>query len=115
MLNPLKFFTRKLVTRVPLVGDPVWWAPKQIGCVVTAIEPNGNVVFQGGEIVKNSRGRQIPRWTVAAGCSTYLWDESLQMWIVGQGVTPKEVRGAILKPSPVQLSGQAAGSFARSK
>lgn len=103
------------LVKVPRVGDKVWWAPKEVGGLVTKREMNGTIVFQGGEIVINKKGRAVPRWTVGAGVNTYRWDESLQMWIVGQGKLPKNVRGDIVTPDPVAASGSSQGSFAVKK
>lgn len=98
--------------RLPKIGEAVWWAPKGVGCVITDVLSNGNVVFQGGPVVRNKRGRQVPQWTVATGGETPQWDESIQMWIVGQGPLPKNTRGTIITPDPVALSGKSVGSFA---
>lgn len=109
----LRFWRKNPQTpRIPQVGDPVWWAPKQVGCVITARHPDGSMTFQGGEIVKNVKGRQVPRWTAMTGRSTYLWDARLRTWVVGQGPIPKIVRGLVVQPQPVALSGSAQGSFA---
>lgn len=101
-----------LITKVPQVGESVWWAPKGVGCQVTSVEPNGNVIFQGGEIVTNSNGREMPRWTVAAKVDAFVFDQNLGMWVVGQGPRPKRVRETIVTPEAVVLSGKAKGSFA---
>lgn len=112
MRNLFKLFQRGLARTVPRVGDPVFWAPKGLECVVTATNPNGSFLFQGGELVTNKMGRVTPRWTVAAGADSCLYDAELKVWIVGQGPLPRSVRGTIITPEPVQLSGQATGSFA---
>ena len=101
-----------LVTKVPQIGEAVWWAPKGVGCHVTAVKANGNTIFQGGEIVTNANGREVPRWTVAAGVDAFVFDNNLGMWIVGQGPRPKRVRETIITPDAVALSGKAKGSFA---
>lgn len=100
------------IVRVPRIGDQVWWAPKGVGGVVTARYTNGNIIFQGGEIVKNKKGREVPRWTVAAGVNTYVWNADIAMWVVGQGRLPKSARGVIVTPDPVAVSGALKGSFA---
>lgn len=103
---------KAVVGKLPGVGDQVWWAPKQLGCIVTARDLNGNFTFQGGEIVRNKRGREVPRWTVMAGLDSAKWDESSKMWIVGEGPAPKNVRGVVIVPTPVVVSGQSKGGFA---
>lgn len=103
---------QKVSLRVPQVGEKVWWAPKGLGCLVTHAG-NGLVFqFQGGETIKNKKGRQVPRWTVQAKLGAATWDNILGMWIVGQGKTPKLVRGTIITPDPVAMSGKSTGSFA---
>ena len=102
-----------LARRTPLVGDPVWWAPKRAQCVVTETHGDGSFVFQGGEIVKNKRGRQVPRWTVAARHAGATWKPDLGIWIVGEGPTPKRGRDhTVVYPEPVAMSGTSRGSFA---
>ena len=101
--------------RYPQPGEAVWWAPKQLGAIVTSLNADGSFTFQGGELVKNSKGRLLPRWTVMAGADTVYYDPSVKMWICGQGKLPHAVRGIVLMPEPVQLSGEARGSFATLK
>lgn len=103
-----------LVPKRPAVGDPVWWAPKQVGCVVTKVygDNGGRIQFQGGPIVKNNRGRQLPRFTVETVGGGARWDTRLEMWVVGQGPRPRRAGELILLPDPVLISGQRRGSFA---
>lgn len=94
------------------VGDPVWWAPKFARCVVTEVNSDGSFVFQGGPVVTNSRGREVPRWTVAATQKGIKWNE-LGFWQVGEGQLPKMGKDhQIVYPDPVALSGRGVGSFA---
>src|SRR4026209_2303235 len=99
---------KRLITKLPSVGDAVWWAPKQLGCTITKVRKDGVITFQGGELVTNSKGRVLPRWTVMA--TSYDYDPAFNMYVVGQGLLPKNVRGTIIKPEPVLLSGKATGS-----
>jgi hypothetical protein len=108
----LPFRLKKLVSKVPNVGDPVWWASKQLGCIVTELQGNGTVIFQGGEIVKNGKGREVPRWTVATFATNAVWNGTIHMWVVGEGPAPKDVRGTVITPDSVLLSGVGKGSFA---
>jgi len=119
--------------RVPAVGDPLWWCTKREKCVVTEVHPDGSFNFSGGPVIKNKRGRQVPRWSVAAKFYT---DQELRalseqrgvsyaklkraathwhergFWVVGTGPTPKYGRGQLIYPKPVLMSGRAQGSFA---
>ena len=108
----LKGLIRRFGRKRPTVGDPVWWASKAVGAHVTEIYGDGSVVFQGGEIVKNSQGREVPRWTVATVPDEMVWNHTLDCWVVGSGPLPRSVRGVIIYPKPVLLSGKATGSFA---
>lgn len=109
---PLAFTGQNLVlpvessVRVPLLGDRVWWAPKQLECIVISVGPLG-FTFQGGELVKKSK-RTVPRWTVYTGFD-HKWDEAVGSWIVGEGQTPKSVRGLVVKPDPVKIDLSAYG------
>ena len=105
-------FIKKLVTRIPAVGESVWWAAKGVGCQVTHVRNDGMFIFQGGEIITNANGREVPRWTVAARLDAGKFDPSLGMWVVGQGPRPKRVRETIITPDAVVLSGKSKGSFA---
>lgn len=96
----------------PGIGSPVWWAPKAVGLQVTAMA-NGSVVAQGGPIVRNVRGREVPRWTLSIPTPELKWDPDLGLFIVGSGQTPVVTRsGIVLCPEPVAVSGQMRGSFA---
>lgn len=99
--------------RIPQVGDPVWWAPKRVGLSVRRVYPNGRILCLGGETIKNSKGRQVPRWSVATHGANCVWDSDLNMWILGSGQTPKIGRDQqVVYPKPVLMSGKAQGSFA---
>lgn len=105
-----RLFKRAVGLRVPLVGDLVWWAPKQFMGRVTEVRGN-MVTFQGGELVENKKGRIVPRWTTMSRSENYKWDR--QFWVIGQGPTPKiSENGQIIYPDPVSLSGKSRGSFA---
>jgi hypothetical protein len=111
---------KKVIVRIPSVGDSVWWAPKGVGGEVRSVQTNGMVSLTAGPLVKNKKGRQVPRWTVQANAKSFVWRGDLNCWILGQGPHPKVVRGEIknpkghqiVRPTPVQMSGQAKGSFA---
>jgi hypothetical protein len=103
---------RAVTVRIPSLGDPVWWAPKCAGCTVTRVQTDGLITFQGGETIKNKKGRQVPRWTVQSLVKNFVWRDDLKMWIVGAGPHPKTLRGQVVYPEPARLSGQAQGSFA---
>jgi hypothetical protein len=96
---------------VPRLGDPVWWAPMRLGCQITEVR-GPEVIFQGGELVTNTQGRQVPRWTVMTTVEHMTFDPGISMWIVGQGEVPKDIRGQVVRPTPVVLSA-ATGSFAK--
>lgn len=100
------------IIKIPRVGDKVWWAPKGLGGIVTGRGEKGTMIFQGGELITNKKGRVVPRWTVAAGIDTYVWHADIKMWVVGQGPTPKLVNGQVITPDPVAVSGASTGSFA---
>lgn len=100
----------QLLGRYPAIGDPVWWAPKEVKAVITAVSPSGGFVFQGGEIVRNAKGRELPRWTVAAAVNAYIWNDA-GFWQVGQGRLPRKVGEQVVYPEPVAVSGKATGSF----
>lgn len=104
----------QLLGKVPKIGDPVWWAARGISGVITEQSPSGGFIFQGGNIVKNRKGREVPRWTVAASVKSYVWNDG-GFWVVGKGPIPKEVRGLVVYPKPVLASGKAVGSFGRGK
>ena len=95
----------------PYVGSAVWWAPKRVGCVITAIRDT-LVTFQGGEIIRNRRGREVPRWTVQVEVKHLRWDAELGMFFVGRGPKPRTQGGIVLTPEPLALSGTTRGSFA---
>jgi len=100
----LKRTFNRLLGRVPAIGDPVWWAPKELGGIVTERRAD-IIVFQGGEIVRNKRGRETPRWTVASRADNFTWHEDLKLWSVGQGPMPKTVRGVIVTPDLIEVKG----------
>ena len=104
-----------MIDRVPGVGDAVWWAPKRLGCVVRKVDGDRIVTFQGGEIVRNNRGRETPRWTVQAKLRTVRWHSPSGMWVVGRGPMPTMKGGIVILPEPVSVSGYAQGSFATEK
>jgi len=81
-----------------------------LGCHITEVKGD-HVIFQGGDLVTNSQGRVVPRWTVMTHPSTMTFNASLGMWIVGEGPTPKVVRGQVIRPEPVALAAKT-GSFA---
>lgn len=89
------------LARTPKVGDPVWWAPKQAKCTVTKVESDGSLLFQGGPLVRRPSGKVVPRWTVATVAEECRWDPQTEVWVVGQGPTPKDVRGTVIMPQPV--------------
>ena len=103
-----------LIPKRPAVGDPVWWAPKQVGCVVTRVygDRGGRVEFAGGPITKNKIGRQAPLYTVETKGGGLTWNVHLEMWVVGQGPRPQRYGEIVLLPTPVLVSGTARGSFA---
>lgn len=103
-----------LIPKRPAVGDPVWYAPKQVGCSVTKVygDHGGRIQFQGGPIIKNKRGRQFPRYTVETKGGGAVWNTQLEMWIVGQGPRPRTHGGIVLLPEPVLVTGSRRGSFA---
>lgn len=110
-----KLFVRAgpVVTKAPMIGDPVWYAPKRVGCMVIRVNVGQNsVVFRGGPVVKNKRGREVPRWTIQTRITNLRWNPHTKMFNVGEGPTPKVVRGQVVYPDPVAMSGQAQGSFA---
>ena len=106
--------------RRPTVGDRVWWAPKQIGAVITEAFADGSFVFQGGPIVRNAKDREGPRWTVSSSYTTRRqvrefseergvefeevwkrathWRSDLGMWVVGHGPMPKRARDRVVMP-----------------
>lgn len=90
--------------RIPRAGDPVWWAPKKIGCTITEVKSDGSLIFQGGDIVVRPTGKTVPRWTVATVAEQLRWDERTSMWILGQGEIPKNVRGEVVTPGPINAS-----------
>lgn len=87
--------------RIPAVGNHVWWAPKELDCIVTSVGKLG-FTFQGGEMIQRGN-RLVPRWTVATGFD-HPFDESTGTWIIGEGRTPKNVRGKVILPDPVKVS-----------
>ena len=116
LTRPLLWVRRTTgVLRIPAAGELVWWASKQIGCTVTKVSTNGILTFQGGEIIKNKKGRQVPRWTVQSRIENATFDPATQYWIVGEGLTPKVIRGVVVTPKPVSVSGYAQGSFATAR
>lgn len=95
-----------------VLGSPVWWRPKSVGLSVQHIYSDGSVLLQGGPIVRNKSGREVPRWSVATLERNLKWHADINMWSLGQGPLPKNVRGQVITPDPVYLSGVAQGSFA---
>lgn len=112
LFKPIIIKPRPVTLRLPSAGEKVWYAPKRCGMLVTRLRTDGMVIFQGGPIVKNKRGRQTPRWTVQARATDGVWRPDLDMWIFGEGPTPRNVRGQVVYPDPVQITGKAQGSFA---
>lgn len=111
-MDLFKLFRKKPVPlRVPLLGDLVYWAPKKVRGIVSGREGNV-IIFQGGEIIQNKRGREVPRWTVSSRSENFVRRDDLGLWIIGQGETPKLVNGVVVYPEPVALSGSSVGSFA---
>jgi hypothetical protein len=104
------------IRRVPGVGDAVYWAKKEVGLQITRLfaNPRGEMIaeLQGGAIIKNKTGRQVPRWTVQSKVKYMKWDADLGMWFVGQGPRPRAVNGIIILPDAVVMSGTSKGSFA---
>jgi hypothetical protein len=105
-----------LIPKKPAVGDPVWWAPKQVGCQVTRVygDKLGRIQFQGGPIIKNSRGHQFPKYCVETKGGGVTWNVHLEMWMVGRGPRPRRQGGIILLPEPCLITGKGHGSFATS-
>lgn len=101
--------------RTPAVGERVWFAKKRFGGVVTEANSDGSIVVQGGPIIRNSKGRQIPQFTTAAHSKDCVWNPATSMWVHGKGPTPKNVRGQVIRPEPIQASGRPTGSFAVTK
>lgn len=95
---------RTLMLRIPSVGDAVWWAPKEEKCVVSKVELDGSLIFQGGPLVKRPSGKVTPRWTVATAADACRWHEGLGAWIVGEGPVPKKPGEIVVQPSPVNTS-----------
>jgi hypothetical protein len=99
--------------RRPEVGDAVWWGAKQIGLQVTARQ-GGMVTAQGGGIVRTTRGREVPRYTVEVGAVNLHWNLIARCWTIGLGWSPPMPRegATVLRPLPVAVSGATRGSFA---
>lgn len=109
-MNLLRWFRRvrkpspSVTLRTPQVGDPVWWAAKQEKCVVTKVQSDGTVAFQGGPLVRRPSGKVVPRWTATTGGASMHWSDRLEVWVVGEGRLPKNVRGTVIEPDPVNAS-----------
>lgn len=93
-----------LIIRIPKVGDRIWWAPKQIwGEIFRVLEETMNFTFVAGDMLVGSDGRYAPRWTVRTGMTGHYFDASVNAWIIGRGLLPKNVRGKIITPEPIKL------------
>lgn len=103
-----------LIPKRPAVGDPIWYAKKQVGCQITRVfdDNGGRVEFAGGPIIKNARGRQLPRYTVWTRGGGLTWNVHLGMWIFGSGPRPRRHGELVLLPKPVLITGVGQGSFA---
>lgn len=97
--------------RTPEVGDPVWYGTKMCGCIITTIK-DGAVLFQGGPIIKNRKGREVPRWTVVVRESTLSWNPEAGWWVYGQPSIGTVPEGIVVRPVPAALSGTNRGTFA---
>lgn len=112
--------------RTVVVGDRVWWAAKRQGFVVTEVCPDSSFVAQGGPIIRNRKGREVPRWTLMSVQREATWRPDVGCWVVGQGPQPKVARGRIvgpdgkvldggvqvINPRPLSVSGHVKGTFA---
>lgn len=95
----------KLVSRIPKIGDKVWWAPKQLWCEVAKIDIDTiNFIFIGGEPVRTSDGQIRPRWSVNTGLGGHFFHEPINAWVVGRGQMPRNIRGKIITPDVIKLT-----------
>lgn len=87
------------------VGDVVWWAPKRLECTVQSINAaEHTMLFAGGpSIQRSASSKPVARWLVHVALRDAHWHEGLKMWIVGEGLYPRIVRGVIIKPDPITI------------
>jgi len=94
---------KRLLGKLPKVGDVMWWASKQVDCQVVEVGPRGFLCI-GGELVETKKNRRVPRWTVLVPYDNATWDDKLHAWIVGKGEVPQKLPGRqIVMPEPVQM------------
>ena len=98
-------FLNSIVGKKPKPGDAVWWAKKEVEGRVTSVGL-GVVNFAAGGPCETPRGRKVAnRYTVSAPLEDFSYDKSYDGWIIGQGPMPKNVRGKLVMPKPVNIKG----------
>lgn len=95
---------KRLLCRVPKVGDPVWFASKGFEAVVTQVG-HATFQFQYGPVVREKKsGRMVLQYTTIGRIEDAVYDESMKTWLIGNGKYPKNVRGQVVRPDPIMLS-----------
>lgn len=104
-----------LTTRIPQVGDPVWWANKRDKCVVDRVEGDGIICFHStDQLVRRPSGKVVPRWTGASAAENFRWDENTEIWVLGEGVMPRKGRtGQLEFPEPLVEKAEDAARWER--
>jgi hypothetical protein len=89
-------------THTPTVGEPVWFASKQIEGEITWVPPDAQTFVFGTGTPRKPHLRF--RYSTTVYTNDVVYDETLHAWIVGQGPIPDHLlRGTVIRPDPVEV------------